>query len=221
MESNQRSEEWFKQREGRATASEIHKLMGIKGLGETGKTYAFEKAIEELYGQIDENFESYDMQRGTELEPLAFEKFKSIQALAFVDVEKCGFFPLGKSAGASPDGLIEKDGVLEIKCPKAKAFFKMVAENEYDKNYFYQVQFQMLCTGRSFANLFFYLIHDGSEYHHTITINKNEACIKLMQERLDEFCQLKWDYVKKIQSNRQWISDIKVFDATTLLNEDF
>ena len=52
MESNQRSEEWFKQREGRATASEIHKLMGIKGLGETGKTYAFEKAIEELLKDV-------------------------------------------------------------------------------------------------------------------------------------------------------------------------
>lgn len=224
MENNQRSEEWFKQREGRFTASEIHKLMGIKSLGETGKTYAFEKAIEQLYGQIDENFESYDMQRGTEQEPLAFEKFKSIMALSFVNVENCGFFPLGDHAGASPDGLVGSDGVLEIKCPKSKAFFKMVSENEFDKNYFYQMQFQMLCTNRIVATLFFYLIHDGSEYYHKIEIQRDEACISLMKERIKEAIEIKEDYIKKIQSNKQWTSDvdeIKVFDPTTISNEEF
>ena len=68
----QRSEEWRKQRHGKFSASEIHKLMGVRGLGETGKSYAIEKAIEELYGEVDENFVSYDMERGIELEPLAF-----------------------------------------------------------------------------------------------------------------------------------------------------
>ena len=71
----QRSKEWFEARRGKFTSSEIHKLMGIKGLGKTGETYCFEKACEVVFG-IDEdaNFESFDMQRGTELEPYAFEK---------------------------------------------------------------------------------------------------------------------------------------------------
>jgi len=60
----QRTAEWHNARLGKFTASEIHKLMGVKGLGETGKTYAFEKAIEQLYGLIDENFVSFDMQIG-------------------------------------------------------------------------------------------------------------------------------------------------------------
>ena len=44
-ENPQRSSEWFKERWGKFTASSIHKLLGIRGLGETGKTYAIERAI--------------------------------------------------------------------------------------------------------------------------------------------------------------------------------
>ena len=76
----QRSKEWFDSRLGKFTASEIHKLLGVKGLGETGKTYAFEKACELVYGK-DENddFTSFDLKRGVELEPMAFRKFKELE----------------------------------------------------------------------------------------------------------------------------------------------
>lgn len=57
-----------------STASEIVKLLEF-GLGETGKSYAIDKAIEQLYGEMDETFAFYDMQRGIDLEPLAFAKF--------------------------------------------------------------------------------------------------------------------------------------------------
>lgn len=211
MENSQRSAEWFEQRNGRFTASEIYKLMGIKGLGETGKTYAFEKAIEELYGQIDENFESYDMQRGTEMEPLAFAKFKELKSLEFIEVENCSFFPIGLNTGASPDGLVGNNGILEIKCPKANAFFKMVSDNEYSKNYFYQVQHQMMCTGRNVAHLFFYLVHNGSEYYHEITIPKCTDTVKLIESRIKEAIVIKEEYILKIVKNSQWINNIEVF----------
>jgi len=111
----QRSEEWRKQRLGRFSASEIYKLMGKASLGETGKSYAIDKAIEQLYGEVDENFVSYDMERGIELEPLAFAKFKELMSLRFIEVENCGFFNLLNDAGASPDGLVGNKAVLEIK----------------------------------------------------------------------------------------------------------
>ena len=46
--SEQRSNEWLEQRYGKFTSSEIHKLLGVRGLGETGKNYAIDKAIEQL-----------------------------------------------------------------------------------------------------------------------------------------------------------------------------
>ena len=139
----QRSDEWFDARKGRFTASEIYKLLGVKGLGETGKSYIFEKAVEEVFGLDEEDtFVSFDMQRGIDLEPLAFNKFQEIKALDFMEVEQCGFIEFHKSTGSSPDGLVDIEAVLEIKCPTRSTFFKLVATNEIDQKYFYQMQHQ-------------------------------------------------------------------------------
>lgn len=200
----QRSQEWHEQRFGKFTASEIYKLMGIKGLGETGKTYAFEKAIQELYGEFEENYISADMQRGIELEPLAFEKIKELKGLDFINVETCSFFEFGENAGASPDGLIGEDTILEIKCPKSNTFFKLVADNEINKNYFYQMQMQMLATGRNKAIFFNYLVHEGDEYYHSIEIEKCEKTCQLMEERIAEATEIKNEYINKIKTNKQW-----------------
>lgn len=200
----QRSDEWRKQRHGKFSASEIHKLMGVRGLGETGKSYAIEKAIEQLYGDVDENFISYDMQRGIEMEPLAFAKFKELKSLEFIDVLNCSFFTLSDSAGASPDGLVGYDAVLEIKCPKASTFFKLVATNEVDQKYFYQMQMQMICTGKEKAYFFNYIIIDGLEYHHTIEVERDQAVCDKMIERIAEAMQIKEEYINKINNNKQF-----------------
>lgn len=205
MESiQQRSEEWHEQRLGRFTASEIYKLMGARGLGETGKTYAIEKAIEELYGKDEDNFVSYDMQRGIELEPLAFAKFHEIMSFKFIETNTCGFFVFGKSAGASPDGLVGEDAILEIKCPKPLTFFKLVATNDIDDKYFYQMQKQMLATGRNKAYFFNYLIIDGVEYHHTIEVERDDSVIKKMKERILEAEEIKEEFINKINNNKQF-----------------
>ena len=39
------TKEWFDQRLGKFTSSRIHELMGIKGLGKTGESYAFEISV--------------------------------------------------------------------------------------------------------------------------------------------------------------------------------
>ena len=200
----QRSEEWRKQRHGKFSASEIYKLMGIKALGYTGKSYAIEKAIEQLYGDVDENFISYDMQRGIEMEPLAFAKFKELKSLEFIDVENCGFFNLSNHAGASPDGLVGKDAVLEIKCPKASTFFKLVATNEIDPKYYYQMQMQMICTGRKKAYFFNYIIIDGLEYWHEIEVERDDVICDKMIERIEEAIQIKEEYINKINNNKQF-----------------
>lgn len=204
MEQLQRTVDWKNQRYGKFSASEIVKLLGVRGLGETGKTYAIEKAIEELYGEFEEPFISYDMQNGIDTEPLAFAKFKELKGLEFLEVENCGFFEYNKHAGASPDGLVSDNAVLEIKCPKSTTFFKLVATNEIDPKYIAQMQMQMLCTGRDKAYFFNYLIHDGTEYHHEIIVERDEVMIEKIKERLDEAITIKEEYIKLIKTNKQW-----------------
>lgn len=204
MEIEQRSSDWHQQRYGKFTASEIIKILGVRGLGETGKTYAIEKAIEQLYGEMEENFISYDMQHGIDTEPLAFEKFKQLKGLEFLDVETCGFFELDKNSGASPDGLVSDNAILEIKCPKPTTFFKLVATNEIDAKYYAQMQMQMMCTGREKAYFFNYLIHDGIEYHHEIIVYRDEELIKKIVSRLVEAIEIKNEYINKINNNKQF-----------------
>lgn len=195
--ATQRSEEWYKERYGKFTASEIHKLLGVRGLGETGKSYAIEKAIEQLYGQVEDSYRGADMQRGIELEPLAFAKFQEMHP----EATESFMFSYGKHAGASPDGVVGKDAILEIKCPRATKFFKIVADENIDKEYYAQMQMQMLCSNSSKAYFFNYCVIDGEEFHHTIEVQRDEEMITLIKERLEEAIAIKEAYISKITNN--------------------
>lgn len=195
--ATQRSEEWYKERYGKFTASEIHKLLGVRGLGETGKSYAIEKAIEQLYGQVEDSYRGADMQRGIELEPLAFAKFKEMHP----EATESFMFPYGEHAGASPDGVVGKDAILEIKCPRATKFFKIVADENIDKEYYAQMQMQMLCSNSSKAYFFNYCVIDGEEFYHTIEVQRDEEMINLIKERLEEAIAIKEAYINKITNN--------------------
>jgi len=204
--NNQRTEEWTAQRRGKFTASEIHKLMGIKGLGETGNTYAFEKAVEELEGDFDEDdYISFDMQRGVDLEPLALEKFRSLKEADFLSVECCGFFESKDGhSGSSPDALVSDNSVFESKCPKSATFFKLVADGKVDKKYYDQMQKQMSDTNTDRAYFFNYLVHEGKEYWHEIIVEREQAYIDLMNIRIAEAVEIKKAYIEKIKANRQY-----------------
>lgn len=204
MENLQRVDSWYKERKGKFTASEIHKLMGIKGLGETGKTYAIEKAIEEVFDVIEDNFISFDMQRGIDLEPLAFAKFSELKQLDFISVEHCGFISNNENSGSSPDGLVSDNSVLEIKCPKNETFFKLVVSNEIDKKYFYQMQKQIDDTDSEKAYFFNYCVINGVEYWHEIIVNRCDETIKLMNERIKEAAEIKKEFIKQLNKNKQW-----------------
>ncbi len=204
MEQLQRIESWYEKRKGKFTASEIIKILGVRGLGETGKSYAIDKAIEQLFGEFEENFISFDMERGITTEPLAFAKFKEMKSLEFLEVTNCGFFENCEHSGASPDGLVSDDAILEIKCPKSSTFFKLVATNEVDAKYYAQMQMQMLSTNRNKAYFFNYLIHEGTEYHHEIIVERDEVIIDKIKERLQEVIEIKLEYINKINNNRQW-----------------
>jgi putative phage-type endonuclease len=200
----QRSNEWFDQRIGKFTASEIYKLMGIKGLNETGKSYAFDKAVETFTDNVEETFLSFDMAKGVELEPLAFAKFKELKSIDFLDVDNCGFFGYCDNSGASPDGLVSDNAILEIKCPKNNTFFKLVADNVIDDKYLYQMQMQMLATDREKAYFFNYIVLNGQEFWHEIVIERDNDIIEKMKSRILEAIEVKKEYLNKFNNNKQW-----------------
>lgn len=203
----QRSENWYNERLGKFTASEIHKLLGVKGLGLTGETYAFEKACELVYGlDEEESFTSYDMQRGITLEPLAFRKFKELKEMEFIEVKESYFFPYTENAGASPDGVVGEDAILEIKSPRSKKFFNLIAKgyDAIDKEYIAQMQMQMLCSNSQRCHFFNYIIFNGQEMWHEIIVERDEKMIELIKERISEAVKIRDDYKQYLIENKQF-----------------
>lgn len=202
------SEDWFEARKGRFTASDIHKLLGVRGLGQTGESYIFEKAVEEVFGLEDkeDEFVSKDIQRGVTLEPLAFRKFKELKEFDFLDIQETTFFPYGSHAGASPDGLVGNDAILEIKCPRPTKFFNLVAKGieAIDKEYIAQMQMQMLCTNSNKAYFFNYIIFNGKEMWHEIEVQRDEKMIDLIKERIEQAIKIKQDFVEYLITNKQF-----------------
>lgn len=201
----QRSPEWYAKRLGKFTSSRINDLMGVKGLGKTGETYAFELAVEIVEGKNDEDaFMSYDMKMGVENEPYAFEQFKQNKSVDFLEVYPCDFYELNSNTGGSPDGIVSDGSVLEIKCPKPNKLFRLVVDGIIDQVYEDQMQHQMWVTGLDQAYFFNYCIYNGEPKWHEIIVHRDESRRMLMRERIEEAIVIRDNFVKQLQTKRQY-----------------
>ena len=163
----QRSAEWFEMRKGRITSSEIYKIMGKGDLTETAKTYLLEKVCE-LYGGVTEPAVGAALTWGTDLEPVAIEHYEK---LVKVKVDKASFIPVGDYYGGSPDGLIPKEGIIEVKCPfKSANHFKHGMINSAEKfkkiapNYYWQCVSNMVCAEAKWCDFISYDPRVKEEY---------------------------------------------------------
>lgn len=86
-----------------------------------------------------ESFESYDMQRGTELEPFAIEYLENYLGIKF---EQSGWLQCEENEllGISPDGITEDETIqCEIKCFARKKHTEVLLSNEIPKEHIYQL----------------------------------------------------------------------------------
>ena len=150
----QRTDEWHAVRCGKITASRMGAVMNVLKNGTAGaerRKYTAELVCERLTGNPTPFFENNAMRHGTETEPLA----RNAYTLATGNlVDEVGFFdhPSIPNAGASPDGLIDDDGLIEIKCPETYTHIETLRTGEIKQDYLYQMQWQMECTGRKWCD---------------------------------------------------------------------
>ena len=153
----QQSAEWFTQRLGKVTASKISDVMAKtkSGYSATRKNYLMQLLCERLTGRKEESYTNASMHRGTELEPQARSHY---EALSGVMVEESGFVPHPtiKMSGASPDGLVGVDGLVEIKCPNTAQHVDFLRTGQIDTGYQLQMLFQMMCTNRKWCDFVSY-----------------------------------------------------------------
>lgn len=149
----QGSPEWFEQRLGKATASRISDIISKTktGYSTSRENYCVELALERITGKRQESFTNDAMRWGTETEPLARAAYEA-RTGAIVDECPMVSHPTIAMSGASPDGCIDSDGLLEIKCPNSATHIKTMLSGKPDGKYITQMTWQMACTGRKWCD---------------------------------------------------------------------
>jgi putative phage-type endonuclease len=154
----QGSPEWHQARLGKVTASRVCDVVAKtkNGWGASRANYLAELVAERLTGTAAESYTNAAMQWGTATEPEARAAYEFRQ---LVDVEQVGFVdhPEIRMSGASPDGLIGKEGLVEIKCPNTATHIETLigGQGQFNK-YYAQMQWQMACTERLWCDFVSY-----------------------------------------------------------------
>ncbi|WP_104658044.1 lambda exonuclease family protein [Ralstonia insidiosa] len=152
----QRTEEWYAARLGRATASNFGKVLAKIKTGEAAdrRNYRAQLVIERLTGNRQEGYSNAAMQWGTEQEPFARIAYMADRG---VDVQEIGFIQHETlMAGCSPDGLIGADGLIEIKCPVSATHIETLKTQHMPLEHMPQVQGQMWIAGREWCDFVSY-----------------------------------------------------------------
>ena len=152
----QGSPEWFQKRYGNASASRIKDIIAKtkSGYSASRDNYLTELVLER-FGVFKEPFTTKSIEWGLEQEPFARARHEAEQNIF---VEQCGYIlhPTIAKSGASPDGLIGNEGVLEIKCPDTKTHFEYLIAEKVPAAYIPQMTWQIICTGRKWADFVSY-----------------------------------------------------------------
>ncbi len=145
----QHTPEWFAARLGKATASRASDWMATLrtpgGVPAVRKQYIAELVLERMTGVPFPSYQSAAMLAGIELEP---EARAAYAFHANVDVVEVGFIahPRIAMAGASPDGFVGDDGLVEIKCPTPAVHMEtLLRPDKIAGEYMHQMIFQLSC----------------------------------------------------------------------------
>ena len=150
---NQGTSEWLAARAGLITASRIADLMAKTKHGEAASraNYRAQLVAERLTGRPQESFSNAAMQWGTDQEPMARSAYEIKHG---VMIEQVGLIlhPSIPMSGASPDGLVGDDGLIEIKCPNTATHIEYAVSGKPPTKYELQMLWQMECTGRQWCD---------------------------------------------------------------------
>ena len=186
---DQGSQEWFTIRIGKVTASRVADVIAKTKTGYSASrdNYMAQLVCERLTGQKGESFTNAAMQHGTETEPLARAAY---EALHDVLVDEVGFVPHPtiEMAGASPDGLVGDDGLIEIKCPNTATHIETLLSQSVPGKYNTQMQFQMACTGRQWCDFVSFDNRLPEELQLFVKrVPRDNMYIRLMEEEIVKF----------------------------------
>lgn len=185
----QGSEAWLAARKGCITGSrfkDCREKLAKGGPSKNCLAYAMDTARERVGGRAPAKFQNAAMRTGTEQEPLARLAYERRTGNL---VDEVGFFTTDDGLyGLSPDGLIDEDGVLEIKTMvSSDTLFTAVAEGDVSA-YMDQCLGYLWLLGRQWVDLVLWV----PDLNHMVIkrITRDEDAIEALEADLLAFARL-------------------------------
>jgi len=196
----QRTDAWFEARIGKVTASRVADVLAKtkSGYSASRDNYMAQLVCERLTKQKAEGFTNAAMQHGTETEPLARLSYEVAQNVL---VDEVGFIPHPtiEMSGASPDGLVNDDGLIEIKCPNTATHIETLLSETVPTKYYTQMQFQMACTGREWCDFVSFDNRLPPELQLFVKrVPRDDTYIRLMEAEIVQFLAELDDKINKL-----------------------
>ena len=179
----QGTESWFDIRLGKFGASKAAELLMTSSTAGYNNLIN-EKVYQRITGEFPESYSNEWMTRGLELED---EALKAFEFSTFTKIKKVGYVEYDEFCGCSPDGLIEDDGLIQVKCPKFSTHIDYLLNKKVPGNYYKQCQYELFITDRKY-NIFF-------SYHPKLKpvifkLERDEKLISEIQIKLKQAIQL-------------------------------
>lgn len=193
LQLDQGSEEWLMARRGKITGSRFKDARDkLKG-GQPSKAclgYAMDVARERVGGSAPSKFQNAAMRTGNEQEPFARAMYEACTGHM---VDEAGFYLSDDAVfGLSPDGLIDDDGVLEIKTMvSSDTLFTSVADGDVSA-YMDQCLGYLWLLGRQWVDLVLWT----PDLNHMVIkrITRDEDAIEALEADLMAFARLVHQY---------------------------
>jgi len=192
--SEQQTEQWFTDRLGKVTASRLADVLAKTKTGYSASraNYMTQLVLERITKTRAESYSNAAMEWGVTQEPFARAAYEAHTGQM---VEEVGFIqhPDIEDAGASPDGLVGDDGMVEIKCPSSSTALECwlihaQGGNPVDAKYYAQMQWQMRCADRSWCD---YVVFDprmpAKAQLFVFRVQRNAEFLKIAEDEVITF----------------------------------
>ena len=156
MTDQQRTEAWYAARNGRLIGSMAGAALGLAPY--QSKDDCLRSLVRDMHGMPSEFLGNIATEYGNANEDLARAAYEMETGSA---VKPAGFVPFEDWSGASPDGYVGDDGLIEIKCPfglrkDLNPVFKSIEDQPH---YYAQIQVQLFFTGRQWCDFWQWSAH--------------------------------------------------------------
>lgn len=188
----QNTDEWLELRAGKLTGSSVAKVMANygKAFGEPAKKLAVDIAIAQITGKSESSgFSNEHTERGHEQEPLARMRYEEEY---FCTVTNGGFFDNGFT-GCSPDGLVNDDGMVEIKSVVPSVQYQRWKTGKHDPAYKWQLVFNLKESERDWIDYISYcpiFPYEKQIFVERLEAEKMGEYFSMIDDRLSEFASL-------------------------------